>query len=83
MKKGACFKCKKPRHMAKDHDEYEKKEEEKKKKKGKEPQKDLKAIHALISGLTKAEKEILLGMTVTEKAEEKDEEDESETEGFQ
>ena len=74
----------KPGHMAKDHDEYEKKEEERKKKKGKEPQKkDLKAIHALISGLTKAEKEILLGMTVTEKTEEKDEEDESEMEGFQ
>jgi len=31
MKKGACFKCEKPGHMAKDHDEYERKEKEKKK----------------------------------------------------
>jgi excinuclease UvrABC ATPase subunit len=31
MKKGACFKCEKTGHMAKDHDEYERKEKEKKK----------------------------------------------------
>jgi Ty3 transposon capsid-like protein len=31
MKKGACFKCEKPGHLAKEHDEYEKKEKEKKK----------------------------------------------------
>jgi Ty3 transposon capsid-like protein len=31
MKKGACFRCEKPGHLAKEHDEYERKEKEKKK----------------------------------------------------
>lgn len=31
MKKGACFKCEETGHMAKDHDEYERKKKEKKK----------------------------------------------------
>jgi hypothetical protein len=30
MKKGACFKCEKTGHLAKDHDEFERKEQEKK-----------------------------------------------------
>jgi hypothetical protein len=30
MKKGACFKCEKPGHLAKDHDEFERKEQERK-----------------------------------------------------
>jgi uncharacterized protein DUF4939 len=83
MKKGACFKCEKTGHLAKDHDEFVKKEEDKKKKGKETPKKDLKAIHAMFSGLSKAEKEELLAMSKEDKEEEKDdEEDETEQEGF-
>ena len=44
MKKGACFKCEKPGHLARDCEDQETKDE-KKKDKGKAPQKkDLKVI---------------------------------------
>ena len=57
MKKGDCFKCKKPGHLARDCDDQETKDD-RKKDKGKMPQKkDLKAIHALFKGLTKEEGE--------------------------
>ena len=56
MKKGACFKCEKPGHLARDCEDQETKDE-KKKDKGKVPQKkDLKAIHALSRGLPKRRK---------------------------
>ena len=77
MKKGACFKCKKPGHLARDCEDQETKDK-KKKDKGKAPQKkDLKAIHALFKGLTKEEKMELLALSEKkEEAEEKSEEEE-------
>jgi uncharacterized protein DUF4939 len=76
MKKGACFKCEKTGHLAKDHDEFVKKEEDKKKKGKETPKKDLKAIHALFSGLSKAEKEELLAMSKGDNEEDEEEEEE-------
>ena len=69
MKKGACFICEEPGHMARNHKEYMAK------KKGKSPQrnmpkKDVRSIHALLQGLTKAEKEELLALSVDNKEEE-------------
>lgn len=77
MKKGACFICEKPGHRAKDHDDFE--QEEKKKNKGKSPQKtDIRAIHALFQGLSKAEKQELLALSTKEQ----EEEDKTEEEDF-
>jgi hypothetical protein len=77
MKKGACFICEKPGHRAKDHDDFER--DEKKKGKGKAPQKtDIRAIHALFQGLSKAEKQELLALS----AEEPKEEEKAEEEDF-
>ena len=77
MKKGACFKCEKPGHLARDCKDQETKDE-KKKDKGKTPQKkDLKAIHELFKGLTKEEKMELLALSEKkEETEEKSEEEE-------
>ena len=75
MRKGACFKCKEPGHLARDC-----KKDEEGKGKGKTPQKkNLKVIHVLFKGLTKAEQMELL--TLSKK---KDEETEGEekTEDF-
>ena len=66
MRKGLCFKCEKPGHLSKDCDN-----EGDKKGKGKTPQKrDIKAIHALFQGLTKAEQEELLALSKTGSKEE-------------
>ena len=83
MKKGACFKCKKPGHRAQDCEE--------KKQTGKEPitqtnatnngklskPRDIRKLHAAFMELTKEEKEELLAMTNEEKKDEEefDEED--------
>ena len=77
MKKGACFKCEKPRHLTRDCDDQEMKDD-RKKDKGKVPQKkDLKAIHALFKGLTKEEKMELIALSEKkEEGEEKSEEEE-------
>ena len=92
MKKGACFKCEETGHMAKDHDEYERKKKEKKKailrKTDTAPttptppaaspskKKDLSKIHALLQALSAEETETLLAMK-GEKKEEKDEDSDS------
>ena len=69
MRKGACFKCEEPGHLARDC-----KKDKGGKGKGKiSPKKDLKAIHALFKGLTKAEQMELLALS-----EKKDEETEEE-----
>jgi hypothetical protein len=88
MKKGACFICEEPGRRAKEHDDFVKERDEKKKGKAKvNPQKkDLRALHNLFQGLSKAEKEELLLMT-TEKPtgkdkKEKEEEIDSEDEDF-
>ena len=83
MKKGACFKCKKPGHRARDCKE--------KKQIGKKPitqtnttnnskpskPRDIRKLHAAFMELTKEEKEELLAMTNEEKKDEEelDEED--------
>jgi hypothetical protein len=89
MKKGACFICEEPGHMAKDHDEHERKKKEKKKtilrKTDTTPtttispttstkKKDLDKIHALLQTLSAEETETLLAMK-EEKKEEKEEDD--------
>ena len=92
MKKGACFKCEETGHMAKDHDEYERKKKEKKKvilrKTNTTPttptppaassskKKDLSKIHALLQALSTEETETLLAMK-EEKMKEKDEDSDS------
>lgn len=77
MKRGACFICERPGHMAKEHDEFVKKQEEDRKGKWRAPQKqDLKAIHALIQGLSKAETAELLAMTKPKDEENKEVNDE-------
>ena len=59
MRKGACFKCEEPGHLARDC-----KKEEGGKGKGKvSPKKDLKAIHALFKGLTKTKQMELLALS--------------------
>ena len=75
MRKGACFKCEELGHLARDC-----KKDEEGNGNGKTPQKkNLKAIHALFKGLTKAEQMELLALS-----EKKDEETEGEekTEDF-
>ena len=70
MRKGACFKCEEPGHLARDC-----KKDEEGKGKGKTPQKkNLKAIHALFKGLTKAEQMELLALSEKKDEETKEEE---------
>ena len=83
MKKGACFICEEPGHMAKDHYELEKKKKEKKtnvrrastsslKKK-----QDVKEIHALLQALSTEEtKELLALQSSSQEKEERDDDDE-------
>jgi hypothetical protein len=75
MKKGACFICEEPGHRASEHDEHVKKQQKGKGKDNSQPKKDLRAIHALVAGLTKTEKEELLAMTTGKTDEKKDEEE--------
>jgi hypothetical protein len=84
MKKGACFICEEPGHRAKEHDDFVKERDEKKKGKAKanSQKKDLRALHNLFQGLTKAEKEELLSMSNGKDKKEKEEEVDSEDEDF-
>ena len=72
MKKGACFICEKPRHMARDHDEYVKKsrKENARGTTSSPPKtKNINEIHALLQGLTNEEMKEL--MALQSKGEEK------------
>ena len=76
MKKGACFICEKPRHMANDHDEYVKKTR-KENARGTTSfppkKKNISEIHALLQGLTNEETKEL--MALQSKGEEKKDDD--------
>ena len=78
MRKGACFKCEKPGHLARDHDEYERKE----KGNGKTsktilPRKNnIREIHALLQGLSMKEKKELLALQTSDQEKETKEEKE-------
>ena len=78
MKKGACFICEKPGHMARDHDEYVKKNRKENVRgttSSPPKKKNINEIHALLQGLTNEETKEL--MALQSKGEEKkdDEED--------
>jgi hypothetical protein len=77
MKKGACFICEKPGHLARDHDEYMKKERKENTRGSTSfmPKKNINEIHALLEALSAEETKELLALQ--NKAEEKkdDEED--------
>ena len=87
MKKGACFKCEKTGHLAKDHDEFERKEEKRKAStrrtetststtsntppKPMSAKRDIKRIHALFQALSTKEKEELYKLESPGKEKEK------------
>jgi hypothetical protein len=77
MKKGACFKCEKPGHMARDHDEYvkrEKKENARGSTSFLPKKKTIGEIHALLQALSDDETKEL--MALQSKEDEKKDEDE-------
>ena len=78
MRKGACFICEEPGHMAQDHKEYEAK-------KGRTwgntspPQKKMiKEIHVLLQELSHETKELLVLQSTSQKKEEKEEKEDDE-----
>ena len=77
MKKGACFICEKPGHMARDHDEYVKKAQKENARgttSSPPKKKNINEIHALLQGLTNEETKEL--MALQSKGEEKKDDDE-------
>ena len=93
MKKGACFICEEPGHLAKDHDEHKKKEKKKtstrrtEAESSKTPSKpsakkrDINKIHALLQALTAEETKELLALQPSgqgTKEKEKEKEEEKE-----
>jgi Ty3 transposon capsid-like protein len=84
MRKGACFICEEPGHMARDHDDHKKKKEQRrtiirktttKSFAGPSKPKNVKEIHALLQALSPAETKELLALQSVEKEEEKEEEE--------
>ena len=83
MKKGACFICEEPGHMARDHDEYKKKQKKTNIRRtsttpsGPSKKKNVKEIHALLQALSKEEtKELLALQSVNEDKEQELEKEE-------
>ena len=85
MKKGACFICEEPGHMARQHEEYEK--EKKKKGKGSyrkltftppPKKKTIQEIHALLEALLPDETKQLMALAHPEPAQEEEKEQEEE-----
>jgi hypothetical protein len=90
MRKGACFICEEPGHMARDHDEYKKKQKKTNIRRvttsptaSSSKKKNVKEIHALLQGLSKEETKELLALRTTDdqpeqetEKEEKDDDDE-------
>ena len=84
MKKGACFKCEKPGHLAKDHDEFMRKESAKKEytrgstsSSSKPKKRNINEIHALLQSLSPQEAKDLIALQTAEQ-EEKEEPKEDE-----
>ena len=83
MKKGACFICEKPGHLARDHNEFMCKENAKKEytrgsTSSKPKKKNISEIHALLQSLSPQESKELLALQSSEqeeKEESKDDED--------
>ena len=76
MRKGACFKCEKPGHLARDHDEFVRKENTKKEytrgstsTSSKPKKKNINEIHALLQSLSPQETKELLALQTTEQEE--------------
>ena len=77
MKKGACFICEKPGHMARNHDEYVKKtKKESAQETASSPPKkrNINEIHMLLQGLSSEETKELMALQL--KGEEKKDDDE-------
>ena len=65
MRKGACFICKKPGHMARDHDEYMKKTRKESAQgttSSPPKKKNISEIHALLQGLSNEETKELMAL---------------------
>ena len=77
MKKGACFICEEPGHMAKDHDEHMRKKKEYSRGSTSSPpkKKDIGQIHAMLQGLTPKETKELFGLQTKEGEKKDDDED--------
>jgi hypothetical protein len=94
MKKGACFICEEPGHMAKEHDEYERKKKRttfrqtittssKAPSKSLSKKKSIKEIHALLQALSPNETKELLALQTSEKEQrEKEKEKEEDDSDF-
>jgi hypothetical protein len=93
MKKGACFICEEPGHMAKEHDEYERKKKKtirrtdatpsKSPSKSPSKKKDIKEIHALLQTLSPDKtRELLVLQASGQEQEEKEEEKEDDDSDF-
>ena len=83
MKKGACFKCERPGHLARDHDEFMRKEKEKKEymrgsTSSKPQKKNINEIHALLQSLSPQEAKELLALQSPEKEEKEESKDDEE-----
>ena len=81
MKKGACFICKEPGHMAREHDDYERKKKKTTIRQTNTPSKSLskkksiKEIHALLQALSPNETKELLALQASEKEQEEKEDE--------
>ena len=79
MRKGTCFICEEPGHMAQDHKEYEAKKGRTWGNNSPPQKKTIKEIHALLQELSTQEtKELLVLQSTSQKKEEKEEKEDNE-----
>jgi len=87
MRKGACFKCEKPGHLARDHNEFIRKENAKKETKeytrgstsSSEPKKrNVSKIHAILQSLSPQEAKELLALQSTGQEEKEESKEDNE-----